>query len=150
MNKKRQAVIKMLIENSFKNTGTWKIIKKKHLALLTTKSASLTNYETIDLKNCFNAFATSNNELIEVTQDEEINDNATISNNAQNSQVEVKRRLNIGIRENFIRSQNIKTVGIEHMRVRPIMERKYILLATVTWAKVRHVSHFIELTIIGG
>ena len=93
MNKKRQVVIKMLIENSFKNTGTWKTIKKKHLALLTTKSASLTNYETIDLKNCFNAFATSNNELIEVTQDEEIDDNETISDNAQNSQVN-NRRLN--------------------------------------------------------
>ena len=104
----------------------------------------MTNYETIDLKNCFNAFATSNNELIEVTQDEEINDNATISNNAQNSQVEVKRRLNIGIRENFIRSQNIKTVGIERMRVRPSMERKYILLATVTLKKLEDISSRIQ------
>ena len=143
MNKKRQVVIKMLIENSFKNTGTWKAIKKKHLALLTTKSASLTNYETIDLKNCFNAFATSNNELIEVTQDEEIDDNETISDNAQNSQVN-NRRLNIGIRENFIRSQNIKTVGIERMRIRPSMERKYILLATVTLKKLEDISSRIQ------
>ena len=143
MNKKRQVVIKMLIENSFKNTGTLKTIKKKHLALLTTKSASLTNYETIDLKNCFNAFATSNNELIEVTQDEEIDDNETISNNAQNSQVN-NRRLNIGIRENFIRSQNIKTVGIERMRIRPSMERKYILLATVTLKKLEDISSRIQ------
>ena len=143
MNKKRQVVIKMLIENSFKNTGTLKTIKKKHLALLTTKSASLTNYETIDLKNCFNAFATSNNELIEVTQDEEIDDNETISNNAQNSQVN-NRRLNIGIRENFIRSQNIKTVGIERIRIRPSMERKYILLATVTLKKLEDISSRIQ------
>lgn len=103
----------------------------------------MTNYETIDLKNCFNAFATSNNELIEVTQDEEIDDNETISDNAQNSQVN-NRRLNIGIRENFIRSQNIKTVGIERMRIRPSMERKYILLATVTLKKLEDISSRIQ------
>ena len=69
-----------------------------------------TNYETIAHKNCFNAFATSNNVFTEVTEDEEINDNVTIDNNSQKSQPKVKNRPNIAITENYIRSQNIRTV----------------------------------------
>ena len=61
----------------------------------------MTNYETITLKTCFNAFATSNNEFIEATVDEEINDNLTLENNPQKSQPEVKRRPDIAITENY-------------------------------------------------
>ena len=45
-----------------------------------------------------------------VNEDEEINDNVRIDNNPQKSQPEVKRRPNIAITVNLIRSQNIKTV----------------------------------------
>ena len=44
------------------------------------------------------------------SEDEEINDNVRIYNNPQKSQPEVKRRPNIAITENLIRSQNMKAV----------------------------------------
>ena len=53
---------------------------KNKISTLSSK-INPTNYETIALKNCFNAFVTNNNEFIEVTEDEEINDNVTIDNN---------------------------------------------------------------------
>ena len=93
----------VIIENSYKSTGTWKTVEKKTISLK-SKSNS-TNDETIALKNHFNAFTTSNNEFIE---GEEINDNVTIDSNPQKSQPEVKK--NIAIPENYIRSHSIKTV----------------------------------------
>ena len=106
----------MLIENSNKNTGTWKTAEKKTRTL--NRKIHSANYETISLKNRFSALATSNNEFIEATEDEEINYNVIIDKNLQKNQPKVKRRPNIAITENYIRSQNIKTVPvIECIRV---------------------------------
>ena len=44
------------------------------------------------------------------SEDKKVNDNVRIYNNPQKSQPEVKRRPNLAITENLIRSQNIKTV----------------------------------------
>ena len=107
-NNNQQPIIEMLIKNRNKNTGTWKTVEKK-TSIYNRKINSI-NYETIALKNSFNAFATSNSEFIEVTEDEEINDKVTTDNNPQKSQPEVKRRHNAAITENYFRSQNILTV----------------------------------------
>lgn len=69
----------MLIENSNRNTGTWKTVEKKTSAL--NSKINSTNYETIALKNRFNALVTGSNEFNEVTKNEEINDNVTIDKN---------------------------------------------------------------------
>ena len=78
-NNNQQPIIEMLIKNRNKNTGTWKTVEKK-TSIYNRKINSI-NYETIALKNSFNAFATSNSEFIEVTEDEEINDKVTTDNN---------------------------------------------------------------------
>ena len=70
----------MLIENSKKNIGTWKTIKKRNSAL--DSKINPINYEPTTLKNIFNTFATSNNEFIKVTEDEwHYIDNVMIDNN---------------------------------------------------------------------
>ena len=112
-NKNQQAIIKILIETSNKNRGTWKTVEKKTRSL--NSKISSTKYETIALKNCFNILATSSKEFIEVNEDEESNDNVTIDNNPQKSQPEVKRRPNNVITQNNVRSQKIKTVPCDRM-----------------------------------
>ena len=107
----------MLIENSNKDTGTWKTAKKKTGTL--NRKINSTNYETITNKNRFSALATSNNELIEATEDKEINYNVMTDNNPQKNQPKVKRRPNIAITGNYIRSQNIKTVPCDRMYASP-------------------------------
>ena len=52
----------MFIENSNKNTGTWKTVEKKTSTL--NRKINPTNYETIALKNLFNAFTRSSSEFI--------------------------------------------------------------------------------------
>ena len=85
-----------------------KTIEKK-ISILNRKINSA-SYETTAFKNLINTFAKSNIEFVEATEDDEINDNITTNNNPQKSQPEVKRKSNIAITENHIRSQNIKIV----------------------------------------
>ena len=96
-NKNQQAIIEILIENSNKNTCTWKTAEKKIATTLNSKLDS-----TNQLSIVLNAFATSNNVFNEITEDEEVNDNVKIDNNPQKSQPEVKSRPNVAITENYI------------------------------------------------
>lgn len=105
----------------------------------------MTNYEPIALKSCFSAFTTSDNEFIEVTEDNEINNNVTIDNSPQKSRPEVKRKPNIVIAENYIRSQNIKTVPGDRTYAIITKYRKKIFIAGDSHIKrVRKINSIIQ------
>ena len=105
--KTNKVSLKCLLKTATKTLVLRKLQRRK-LAL--SKNINPKNYKTISDKSCFNAFAVSNNELIEVTKNEEINEKVTFGNNHQKNQSGVKRRPHDAIAENYIRSQNIKTV----------------------------------------
>lgn len=73
--------------------------QRRKIALLNT---TLKKFETIVLKNHFKSFAISGNKFNEVTENQELYDNLTIGNSPQKSQLEIKRRPNIAITENYI------------------------------------------------
>ena len=119
----------MLIENSNKNTGTWKTAEKKTRTL--NRKINSTNSETIALKNRFSALATSNNEFIEATEDEEINYNVMIDKNPQTNQSKFKRRPNIikilkrtsqNSKEGLILPSQKITLGLKTSKQFPVIE----------------------------
>ena len=74
--KTNKVSLKCLLKTATKTLVLRKLQRRK-LAL--SKNINPKNYKTISDKSCFNAFAVSNNELIEVTKNEEINEKITLA-----------------------------------------------------------------------
>ena len=88
--KTNKVSLKCLLKTATKTLVLRKLQRRK-LAL--SKNINPKNYKTISDKSCFNAFAVSNNELIEVTKNEEINEKITFGNNPQKNESGVKEDL---------------------------------------------------------
>ena len=74
--KTNKVSLKCLLKTATKTLVLRKLQRRK-LAL--SKNINPKNYKTISDKSCFNAFAVSNNELIEVNKNEEINEKITLA-----------------------------------------------------------------------
>ena len=139
------------------------MIEKKDSTL--NNKTSLANDKTVTLKNHFNAFTTSNNEFIEITEYQDINDNVTIGNNPQKSHQGVKRRPSIaqniknvpGDRVYAIKTKYGKKIGIvgnsQIKRFRRnifnnLKENRNANLKYFSQAKVWHPDHVTELTLL--